>query len=55
MTDKEIGETVRDIVKSGKRAEVYENKNGIVILEKKCRIIKSDKPRQSQAAKFDMM
>lgn len=45
MTDKEIGKTVREIVDAGNRAEVYRNKDGIVILEAGKKIVKSDKER----------
>ena len=45
MTDKEIGKTVREIAERGNTAEVKRNKDGIVILEKKCKIVKSDKER----------
>lgn len=43
MTDKEIGRTAREIAERGKRAEVYKNKDGIVILEKTCKIVKKEK------------
>ena len=43
MTDKEIGETARKIAERGNTAEVKKNKDGIVILEKTCKIVKSDK------------
>ncbi len=43
MTDKEIGKTAREIVDRGFTAIVKKNKDGIVILEEKCRIVKSDK------------
>lgn len=43
MTDKEIGKTAREIVERGNTAEVKRNKDGIVILEIKKKIVKSDK------------
>lgn len=43
MTDEEIGKTVREIAERGNTAKVKKNKDGIVILEEKSRIIKSDK------------
>ncbi len=43
MTDKEIGKTAREIVDRGFTAIVKKNKDGIAILEEKCRIVKSDK------------
>lgn len=43
MTDKEIGKTARDIAERGNTAKVKKNKDGIVILEEKVKIIKSDK------------
>ncbi len=43
MTDKEIGKIAREIVDRGFAAIVKKNKDGIVILEEKCRIVKSDK------------
>lgn len=43
MTDKEIGKTAREIVERGNTANVKKNKDGIVILEEKCKIVKSDK------------
>lgn len=45
MTDKEIGQIAREIVERGNTAEVKRNKDGIVILEKTCKIVKSDKER----------
>ncbi len=42
MTDKEIGKTAREIVDRGLTAIVKKNKNGIVILEEKCKIARSD-------------
>ena len=42
MTDKEIGKTVREIVERGNTAKVKKNKNGIVILEEKCKIVRKD-------------
>lgn len=43
MTDKEIGKTAREIADKGYTAMVKRNKDGIVILEEKCKIVKSDK------------
>lgn len=43
MTDKEIGKTAREIVERGNAAIVKKNKDGIVILEEKCKIVKKDK------------
>ena len=43
MTDKEIGKTAQEIVERGNTAEVKRNKDGIVILEVKKKIVKSDK------------
>lgn len=45
MTDKEIGKIVREIADRGLKAEVYKNKDGIVILEKRVKIVKTDKER----------
>lgn len=45
MTDKEIGETAREIAERGNTAEVKRNKDGIVILEVWKKIVKSDKER----------
>lgn len=45
MTDKEIGKTVREISERGNTAEVKRNKDGIVILEVRKKIAKSDKER----------
>lgn len=45
MTDKEIGEISREIAERGNTAEVKRNKNGIVILEVKKKIVKADKER----------
>lgn len=45
MTDREIGKTAREIVERGNTAKVKKNKNGIVILEEECKIVKSDKER----------
>lgn len=43
MTDKEIGEVAREIAERGNTAEIKRNKDGIVILEKWAKIVKSDK------------
>lgn len=45
MTDKEIGKTAREIAERGNTAKVKKNKDGIVILEEKVKIVKSDKGR----------
>lgn len=45
MTDKEIGKTAREIAERGNTAKVKMNKDGIVILEEKVKIVKSDKER----------
>lgn len=42
MTDKEIGKTAREIADRGFTAIVKKNKDGIVILEEKCRIVKKE-------------
>lgn len=42
MTDKEIGKTAREIAERGNTAKVKKNKNGIVILEEKCKIVRKD-------------
>lgn len=42
MTDKEIGKTAREIVERGNTAEVKRNKDGIVILEKRAKIVRKD-------------
>ncbi len=42
MTDKEIGKTAREIVDRGLTAIVKKNKDGIVILEEKCKIVKKE-------------
>ena len=43
MTDKEIGKTAREIAERGNTAKVKKNRDGIVILEEKCKIVKADK------------
>lgn len=45
MTDKEIGKTAREIAERGNTAEVKRNKDGIIILEVRKKIIKADKER----------
>lgn len=42
MTDKEIGKTVREIAERGNTAKVKRNKDSIVILEEKCKIVRKD-------------
>lgn len=43
MTDKEIGKTAREIAERGNTAEVKRNKDGILILEVRRKIVKADK------------
>lgn len=45
MTDREIGKIVREIAERGNTAKVKKNRDGIVILEEKLKIVKSDKER----------
>lgn len=45
MTDKEIGKTAREIAERGNTAEIKRNREGIVILEVRKKIVKSDKER----------
>ncbi len=45
MTDKEIGKTVREIVERGNTAEVKRNKDEIMILEVRKKIVVKDKKR----------
>lgn len=42
MTDKEIGKTVREIAERGNTAKIKKNKDGIIILEEKCKIVRKD-------------
>lgn len=42
MTDKEIGKIAREIAERGNTAEVKRNKDGILILEVKKRIVGDD-------------
>lgn len=42
MTDKEIGRTAREIAERGNTAEVRRNKDGIVILEVRKKIVRKD-------------
>lgn len=42
MTDKEIGKTAREIAERGNTAEVKRNKDGIVILEVRKKILRKD-------------
>ena len=42
MTDKEIGKTAREIADRGNRAEVFRNKDGIVIIETSKKIVRTD-------------
>lgn len=43
MTDREIGKIVREIAERGNTAEVKRNKDGIVILEVRKKMVKSEK------------
>ena len=43
MTDKEISKTAREIAERGNTAEVKRNKDGILILEVRKKITKTDK------------
>ncbi len=45
MTDKEIGKTAREIVERGNTAEVKRNKDEIMILEVRKKIVVKDKKR----------
>lgn len=45
MTDREIGKIVREIAERGNAAKIKKNKDGIVILEEKVKIVKADKER----------
>lgn len=42
MTDKEIGKTAREIAERGNTAEVKRNKDGILVLEVKKKIVRKD-------------
>lgn len=42
MTDREIGKIVREIAERGNTAEVKRNKQGIVILEVRKKIVRKD-------------
>lgn len=42
MTDKEIGKTAREIAERGNTAEVKRNKDEIVILEVRKKIVRKD-------------
>ena len=42
---KEIGKTAREIADRGNTAKVKKNRDGVVILEEKLKIVKSDKER----------
>ena len=42
MTDKEIGKTAREIAERGNTAEVKRNKDGIVILEVRKKIVRKE-------------
>lgn len=43
MTDREIGKIAREIAERGNTAKVKQSKEGIVILEEKNRIVRTDK------------
>lgn len=43
MTDKEIGKTAREIAERGNTAEVKRSRDGIVILEVRKKMVKSEK------------
>lgn len=43
MTDKEIGKAVREIAERGNTAEVKRNKDGIMILEVKKKIARTER------------
>lgn len=43
VTDKEIGKTAREIAERGNTAEVKKNKDGIVVLEVRKKIVKAEK------------
>ncbi len=43
MTDKEIGRITREIAERGNTAEVKQNKDGIVILEVRKKIVGKDR------------
>lgn len=42
MTDKEIGKTAREIAERGNTAEVWKNKDGIVIREVTKKVVKKE-------------
>lgn len=42
MTDKEIGQTAREIIDRGNTAEIKRNREGIVILEVRKEIVKKE-------------
>lgn len=42
MTDKEIGKTAREIAEHGNTAEIKRNKDGIVILEVRKKIVRKE-------------
>lgn len=46
MTDKEIGKTAREIAERGNTAEVKRNRDGIVVIEVRKKIVKSEETRE---------
>ena len=48
MTDKEIGKTAREIAERGNTAEVKPNKDGIIILEVRKKIVRKDNVSSNQ-------
>lgn len=48
MTDKEIGKTAREIAERGNTAEVKRNKDGIVILEVRKKIVGDENGKGKQ-------
>lgn len=48
MTDKEIGKTAREIAERGNTAEIKHNKQGIVILEVRKKIVRKENVSTNQ-------
>lgn len=48
MTDKEIGQTAREIIDRGNTAEIKQNREGIVILEVRKEIVRKDNVSPNQ-------
>lgn len=48
MTDKEIGQTAREIMDRGNTAEIKRNREGIVILEVRKEIVRKDNVSPNQ-------